>query len=59
VKVFASSCVDHQSQSHCWFVKFYKFNYHEVQAYSWVVPLGSSHLYFPRPIKLWKIIGNI
>jgi hypothetical protein len=24
-----------------------------------VVPLGTSHLDFPRPIELWKIIGNI
>jgi len=29
VKAFTSSCVDHQSKSHCWFVKFYKFYYHE------------------------------
>jgi hypothetical protein len=28
------------------------------QAYPWVVPLGTSHLDFLGPIKLWKIIGN-
>jgi hypothetical protein len=59
VKVFASSCADHQSQNYCWFVKFYKFNYHEGQAYPWVIRLGMSHLYFHGPIKLSKIIGNI
>ncbi len=27
------------------------------QAHPWVVPLRTSHLDFPKPIKLWKIIG--
>jgi hypothetical protein len=26
---------------------------------NWLVPLGTSHLNFLTPIKLWKIIGNI
>jgi len=25
--------------------------------YPWMVPLKTSHLDFPKPIKLWKIIG--
>jgi hypothetical protein len=29
------------------------------QACYWVVPLGTSHLDFLGPIKLWKIIRNI
>jgi hypothetical protein len=24
----------------------------------WVVPLGTSYFDFPKPIDLWKIIGN-
>ncbi len=41
-----SQGVAHDRQSQSW------------QAHPWVVPLGTSHLNFSGPIKLWKIMGN-